>query len=66
MLCPVCSAQMLTLESERIKVDYCRECSGAWLDSGEAQDDALRRFLAQLDQKRRKERPLTGEIRGSE
>ena len=36
MLCPVCSTQMLTLEFEQIEIDYCGECGGAWLDSGEA------------------------------
>jgi Zn-finger nucleic acid-binding protein len=36
MLCPVCRTQMLTLEFEQIEIDYCRECGGAWLDSGEA------------------------------
>ena len=36
MLCPVCRTQMLTLEFEHIEIDYCGECGGAWLDSGEA------------------------------
>ena len=36
MLCPVCRTQMLTLEFAQIDIDYCRECGGAWLDSGEA------------------------------
>jgi Zn-finger nucleic acid-binding protein len=36
MLCPVCRTQMLTLEFAQIEIDYCRECGGAWLDSGEA------------------------------
>ncbi len=66
MLCPVCRTQMLTLEFAQIDIDYCRECGGAWLDSGEAklieisgpaQDDALGRFLAQLERQRQKEHP---------
>ncbi|MGO8704322.1 MAG: zf-TFIIB domain-containing protein [Candidatus Brocadiia bacterium] len=36
MLCPACRTQMLTLEFAQIEIDYCRECGGAWLDSGEA------------------------------
>ena len=36
MLCPVCRTQMLMLEFAQIEMDYCRECGGAWLDSGEA------------------------------
>ena len=35
MLCPVCSAEMFVLEFELVEIDYCPECKGVWLDSGE-------------------------------
>jgi len=35
MLCPACKAEMFVLEFERVEIDYCPECRGVWLDSGE-------------------------------
>ena len=36
MLCPACDGvEMFVLEFERVEVDYCPECRGVWLDSGE-------------------------------
>ena len=36
VLCPAChEVDMFVLEFERIEVDYCYECQGVWLDSGE-------------------------------
>ncbi len=36
MLCPACKdAEMLVLEFELVEIDYCPECNGVWLDSGE-------------------------------
>lgn len=35
MLCPVCDVDMMVLEFEQVEVDFCLECRGVWLDSGE-------------------------------
>ena len=35
MRCPACPAEMFVLEYESVEVDYCPECRGVWLDSGE-------------------------------
>lgn len=36
MLCPVCDGvEMFVLEFELVEIDYCPECHGVWLDSGE-------------------------------
>ena len=36
MLCPRCrDVDMFVLEFEQVEVDYCYECGGVWLDSGE-------------------------------
>ena len=36
MDCPVCKkSPMITLELDEVEVDYCLECEGIWLDSGE-------------------------------
>jgi len=35
MLCPVCNEEMLVLELDLVEIDYCSECAGVWLDSGE-------------------------------
>ena len=35
MLCPACKAEMFVLEFERVEMDYCPDCRGVWLDSGE-------------------------------
>jgi uncharacterized protein len=35
MKCPKCRATLITLEFNRMEMDYCGECGGIWLDSGE-------------------------------
>ncbi len=35
MDCPVCKNAMITLEMQDVEVDFCEECGGIWLDSGE-------------------------------
>jgi len=35
MLCPVCRVEMILLELYRVELDYCPQCAGVWLDSGE-------------------------------
>ena len=35
MKCPECRSVLVTLEFDRIEIDYCPGCRGIWLDSGE-------------------------------
>ncbi len=35
MDCPVCKKPLIVLEYDEVEVDYCVECNGIWLDSGE-------------------------------
>ncbi len=35
MNCPQCTGTLVTLEFDRIEIDYCPDCEGIWLDSGE-------------------------------
>lgn len=35
MICPVCKDPMIVLELEQVEIDYCANCKGIWLDSGE-------------------------------
>ena len=35
MDCPVCKSAMITLELNDVEIDYCCDCNGIWLDSGE-------------------------------
>jgi Zn-finger nucleic acid-binding protein len=35
MDCPVCKNAMITLELEDVEIDYCTDCGGIWLDTGE-------------------------------
>lgn len=35
MYCPSCKHPMIVLEFEGIETDYCTNCEGIWLDSGE-------------------------------
>ncbi len=35
MRCPVCAVDMFVLEFEHVEIDFCHQCSGVWLDSGE-------------------------------
>jgi Zn-finger nucleic acid-binding protein len=45
MDCPTCRNAMITLELTDVEVDYCTNCGGIWLDSGELElllDDPVR------------------------
>ena len=36
MLCPACGdMEMFVLEFQQVEIDYCPQCAGVWLDSGE-------------------------------
>jgi Zn-finger nucleic acid-binding protein len=35
MICPTCKNNMIVVEYKRIELDYCPNCHGVWLDSGE-------------------------------
>jgi len=35
MQCPACKSEMFVLEFDLVEIDYCLECRGVWLDSGE-------------------------------
>ena len=35
MRCPLDKSDMIVVEHQRIELDYCLECAGVWLDSGE-------------------------------
>lgn len=35
MICPVCKSEMIVVEYNKIELDYCTGCKGAWFDSGE-------------------------------
>ena len=35
MDCPVCKSAMITLELNDVEIDFCCDCDGIWLDSGE-------------------------------
>ncbi len=35
MDCPVCKNAMITLELDDVEIDFCCDCNGIWLDSGE-------------------------------
>jgi len=35
MNCAACKEPMIVLELDEIEIDYCLECGGIWLDSGE-------------------------------
>ena len=35
MKCPVDKSDMMMVEHRKIEIDFCLECSGVWLDSGE-------------------------------
>ena len=63
MLCPVCNdVEMFVLEFELIEIDYCPECRGVWLDSGELElvgerAGALRGGLLSALEERKGSRP---------
>ena len=35
MDCPVCKNAMITLQLQEVEIDFCGDCGGIWLDSGE-------------------------------
>ena len=35
MNCPACKTSMIILELHQIEIDYCPDCKGIWLDTGE-------------------------------
>jgi len=35
MRCPACDVDMFVLEFEQVEIDWCPQCAGVWLDSGE-------------------------------
>ncbi|MHC5060598.1 MAG: zf-TFIIB domain-containing protein [Planctomycetota bacterium] len=35
MDCPVCEVAMITCQLDEVEIDYCLDCSGIWLDTGE-------------------------------
>ena len=35
MDCPVCQSAMIVMELDEVEIDYCTDCGGIWLDSGE-------------------------------
>mgnify|MGYP001058701488 CR=1 FL=1 len=35
MICPTCKNDMIVVEYHEIELDYCTDCQGVWLDSGE-------------------------------
>jgi Zn-finger nucleic acid-binding protein len=35
MDCPICKNAMITIELSEVEIDYCTDCGGIWLDSGE-------------------------------
>ena len=35
MKCPVCKTSMIILELHQVEIDYCPDCKGIWLDTGE-------------------------------
>ena len=38
MNCPVCKESMIILELNEVEIDYCSQCHGIWLDSGELEE----------------------------
>ncbi|HOW26097.1 MAG TPA: zf-TFIIB domain-containing protein [Bacteroidales bacterium] len=35
MKCPHCKSTMIVLELHQVEIDYCSQCSGIWLNTGE-------------------------------
>lgn len=35
MKCPYCKSTMIVLELKQVEIDYCSQCGGIWLDTGE-------------------------------
>jgi Zn-finger nucleic acid-binding protein len=52
MNCVSCDEPMVVLEVDEVEIDYCLECGGIWLDSGElgillGDEDKVQRFLSE-------------------
>jgi uncharacterized protein len=54
MNCPACQHPMIVLELDQIEIDYCSNCHGVWLDSGE-----LELLLGDADEKKRRTAAFT-------
>jgi hypothetical protein len=49
MKCPKCGADLTTEDYHGIQVDRCPDCTGMWLDAGEAEDLLRREDAGMLD-----------------
>lgn len=54
MICPVCKESLIVLELDQVEIDFCTECHGIWLDSGELEillgnTEAALAFIAHFD-----------------
>lgn len=61
MVCPRCAATLALGERQGIEIDYCPDCRGVWLDSGELDkliDRSLQAFAPQAA--RQPEQPSAG------
>ena len=65
MFCPSCKNPMIVLEFEGVETDFCSNCEGIWLDSGELElfledskdkDDLLNSFSKVKNSKEKKRR----------
>jgi hypothetical protein len=49
MKCPKCGGDLVTEDYHGIQVDRCPECTGMWLDAGEAEDLLRREDAGMID-----------------
>lgn len=49
MKCPKCGADLVTETYHGIQIDRCPECTGMWLDAGEAEDLLRREDAGMID-----------------
>lgn len=64
MKCPQCNGILVTLEFDRVEIDYCPTCEGIWLDSGElrillskeGEGDSLLKTMVPIRSKEKKRR----------
>lgn len=62
MDCPFCENPMIILELDQVETDYCTNCGGIWLDSGElellfADTSQANQLVASFQQADTKENP---------
>ncbi|MFH1087166.1 MAG: zf-TFIIB domain-containing protein [Chloroflexota bacterium] len=50
MICPVHNQDMTVVEHNKVELDYCTRCHGAWSDGGEALE-VVKRPAGSLPQK---------------